>query len=42
LPDKAKKYIEFIEKETKIPVSIISIGPARSSTIIRDEKYISF
>ncbi len=42
LPPLAKKYIEFIEKETGVPVSIISTGPSRSETIIKSRKYISF
>ncbi len=37
LPDEAKDYIKFIEKELKTPVSIISVGPARDETIIRSE-----
>ena len=28
-------YIEYIEKETGIPVTIISVGPDRSQTIYR-------
>ncbi len=36
LPDKAKEYIEYIEKITDVKVSIVSIGPKRSSTIIRN------
>lgn len=36
LPDEAKKYVEFIERELKIPVVLISTGPERSETIIRD------
>jgi len=33
LPEQAKKYLKFIEKELKIPISIVSIGPARNETI---------
>ncbi|SCY61900.1 adenylosuccinate synthase [Alkaliphilus peptidifermentans] len=37
LPQNTKKYIEEIEKYINIPVKIISVGPKRSQTIIRDE-----
>lgn len=36
LPGQLKKYIEFIEKETGVPVWIISLGPDRDATIIRN------
>lgn len=35
LPQEIKTYIEFIEKETGVPVRIISTGPEREKTIIR-------
>ena len=35
--ENAKKYIEFIEKETGLPVSIFSVGPDKYQTIIRKE-----
>ncbi|PKP19480.1 MAG: adenylosuccinate synthase [Bacteroidetes bacterium HGW-Bacteroidetes-20] len=35
LPLECKTYIEFIEKETGVKVSIVSTGPDRSETIIR-------
>lgn len=34
LPKNAKTYLSFIEKELKTPISLISIGPERSQTII--------
>jgi adenylosuccinate synthase len=34
-PGDFKKYVEFIEKDTGVPISIISIGPDREETIIR-------
>ncbi|HKM92271.1 MAG TPA: adenylosuccinate synthase [Prolixibacteraceae bacterium] len=34
-PDALKKYISFIEKETGVPVTIVSVGPKRQQTIIR-------
>lgn len=33
LPDEAKNYLKFIEKELKTPITIISIGPSRKETI---------
>ncbi len=33
LPKEALEYIEFIEKETGLPVKIVSIGPQRNETI---------
>ncbi|MCL2290934.1 MAG: adenylosuccinate synthase [Bacteroidetes bacterium] len=35
LPQAFKDYVAFIEKETGIPISIVSTGPDRSQTIIR-------
>ena len=35
LPKEIKDYIEFIEKETGVPVKIVSIGPDRNRTIFR-------
>ena len=37
LPENAQKYIQRIEELMGIPVKIISIGPKRSQTIIRDK-----
>jgi len=38
LPDNAKKYINTIEELTRVPVSIISIGPDRNQIIIKDNR----
>lgn len=35
LPDQLKKFISFIEKETGVPVTLISVGPDRKETIFR-------
>ncbi len=35
LPEKAKKFVKFIESETGIPVSYIGIGPNNEDTILR-------
>ncbi len=37
LPKEIKDYIEYIEKDTGVPIKIISLGPKRSETIIRDQ-----
>ena len=34
-PAEFKAYVEYIERETGVPVSIISVGPDRDETIIR-------
>jgi adenylosuccinate synthase len=35
LPEELKSYIRFIEKETGVPVDIVSVGPNREQTVIR-------
>ncbi|HDZ41198.1 MAG TPA: adenylosuccinate synthase [Bacteroidetes bacterium] len=35
LPAALKEYVSFIEKETGIPVNIVSVGPDRSETIMK-------
>lgn len=35
LPNELKEYIEFIEKELEVPISVISVGPDRKQTIIK-------
>lgn len=35
LPKEAQEYIKFIEKETGVPVTLISTGPGRNEMIIR-------
>lgn len=35
LPDNFIKYIRFLEKETQLPISIVSTGPDREQTIIK-------
>jgi len=35
LPFEFMNYIRFIEKETGVPISMISLGPDRAQTIIR-------
>ena len=33
LPAETQNYLKYIEKETKIPISLVSIGPGRTETI---------
>ena len=35
LPENLKKYIEFIESQTGLPVAMVSVGPDREETIFR-------
>jgi adenylosuccinate synthase len=35
LPAEMKEYIRYIEKETGVPIAIVSVGPDRSATIYR-------
>lgn len=37
LPEEAKAYIKAIEEETGVPVKIVSVGPRRDQTIIREQ-----
>lgn len=34
-PIELKEYVEFIEKETGVPIKIVSVGPDREETILR-------
>ncbi|VGO22769.1 adenylosuccinate synthase [Pontiella sulfatireligans] len=36
LPEQAQKYVEYLEKLTGVKVSILSVGPKRSSTLLLD------
>jgi adenylosuccinate synthase len=37
LPDALHRYIEYIEKATGVPITIVSVGPDRSQTLLRHE-----
>ena len=37
-PKEFTDYIKFLEKELETPIAIVSIGPDREQTIIRDQK----
>ena len=34
-PEEFSNYIKFLEKELEVPISIVSVGPNRSETIVR-------
>ncbi|HLU81593.1 MAG TPA: adenylosuccinate synthetase, partial [Flavobacteriaceae bacterium] len=36
LPKELNDYIEFLEKELQVPIKIVSVGPDRVQTIIRN------
>ena len=36
LPSEVMDYVAFIEKETGVPVSVVSVGPDREQTLMRD------
>jgi adenylosuccinate synthase len=38
LPEELNEYIAYLEKELKVPVTIVSVGPDRTQTIIREQK----
>ncbi len=38
LPDNAKRYMERIETAVGVPITIVSVGPERSQTIIADTR----
>ena len=38
LPENCRKYIEFIEKELQVPVTMVSNGPGRSDIIYRKSR----
>ena len=35
LPDAFRHYVAFLEAQLRVPISIISVGPDRSQTIMR-------
>ncbi len=36
LPEQLKSYIRFIERETGVPIRLVSVGPHRNETILRN------
>lgn len=41
LPKELNSYIEFIEDSVKVPVIIVSVGPDRKQTLIRNEQVLN-
>jgi len=41
LPQEFLAYIQFIEDEVKVPITVISLGPDREQTIIRNELVVA-
>lgn len=39
LPSSALAYIDFISKETGLPIDMISVGPSRSQTLYKDKDF---
>lgn len=37
LPENCRKYIEFIEKELGVPITMVSNGPKRTDIIYRNK-----
>ncbi len=37
-PENFRKYVDFLEKELATPITIVSIGPDREQTIVRNKK----
>jgi len=40
MPEALNEYISFIEKETGVPISIVSVGPDRTQTLIRKKELV--
>ncbi len=40
MPDSLNEYISFVEKETGVPISIVSVGPDRTQTLIRKKELV--
>ena len=38
MPSEVLEYITFIEKETEVPISLVSVGPDRTETIFRSSE----
>jgi adenylosuccinate synthase len=40
MPQELNEYIDFIEKQTGVPISIVSVGPDRKQTLIRKKELV--
>jgi adenylosuccinate synthase len=34
LPDRARDYVRFVEEQAGVPVTFVSVGPARDQTVV--------
>jgi len=39
-PKELKDYVDFLEAELEIPIAIVSVGPDRDKTLVRDESIL--
>ena len=39
LPTALSQYIEYLEQELNVPISMVSVGPDRTQTIMRDNVF---
>jgi adenylosuccinate synthase len=39
LPAELNDYIQFIEEQVEVPVTIVSVGPDRTQTLIREKAF---
>jgi len=39
LPNELKSYISYLEETLKVPISIVSVGPDRNQTILKDKLF---
>ena len=37
-PQEFKDYVAFLERELNVPITILSVGPDREQTIVRERK----
>ena len=37
MPDELLSYVDFLEEALDVPIGIVSVGPDRTQTILRDE-----
>lgn len=40
-PAELKNYIQFLEEELEVPIAIVSVGPDREKTLVRDQSILS-
>lgn len=39
LPIELNQYIEYLEQELNVPISMVSVGPDRTQTLMRDKVF---